>query len=190
MLIRCASIGAALLLLLNSCPFAYGISLKKLDSGKVYVMSIVTKIFLGIFGCLVLFVAYAHFTYDGPTRQERLEQEARAKVDAQVNARIAEDKAQAAREKARAEARANRPAVRNSKWDGGVRQVEDYLERHLKDPDSVEYIEWSPVAEIPEGFQVRVKYRAKNSYGGYVIEEKLFRLTSEGQITSVTDFPR
>ena len=47
-----------------------------------------------------------------------------------------------------------------------------------------EAIEWSKVISRPEGgFMVRVKYRAKNSFGGFVIEEKIFTLDAEGNVT-------
>ena len=80
--------------------------------------------------------------------------------------------------------------VFNSAWDGSVAQVKTWLENeYLKDPRSVEYIEWSPVFKFDTGrFQVRVKYRAKNSFGGYVVEEKLVRLDKNGEITEVTDY--
>ena len=72
--------------------------------------------------------------------------------------------------------------VENSTWDGSVRQVKDYLRLNLKDPGSVEYIEWGNVVEQEDGFIVRVKYRAKNSFGGYVIEEKRFKLDRSGTV--------
>jgi len=76
-------------------------------------------------------------------------------------------------------------AVKNSSWDGSVRQVERYLRMKLKDPESYQAIEWSKVVETPDGmFAVRHKYRAKNSFGGYVIEEKVFVLDAGGRVIS------
>ena len=78
----------------------------------------------------------------------------------------------------------NHEAVYNSSWDGSVRQVERYLKNNLKDPDSYESIEWSNVVKQDDGsFIVRHKYRAKNSFGGYVVEEKYFTLDSSGNVT-------
>lgn len=78
--------------------------------------------------------------------------------------------------------------VSNSAWDGSVRQVETWLEQNLKDPNSFEAIEWGKVLKADSGnFLVRVKYRAKNSYGGYVIEEKLFELSPQGGVLDATD---
>ena len=83
----------------------------------------------------------------------------------------------------------NRETVYNSEWDGSVSQVESWLEANLKDPHSLEFIEWSPVQKIYDGrFMVRVKYRAKNSFGGYVIENKVFSLDSSGTVVNVADF--
>jgi tetratricopeptide (TPR) repeat protein len=80
---------------------------------------------------------------------------------------------------------------KNSSWDASVRPVKRFLESNLKDPDSVEYIEWSPVhltrVEGQPLWRVRAKYRAKNSFGGYVIEEKLFYMAN-GQVITYKNF--
>ncbi len=87
------------------------------------------------------------------------------------------------------------PVVSNSAWDGSVYQVERWLKGNLKDPDSFKAMEWSPVTEVPPGsalphkFIVRCKYRAKNSFGGYVVEQKMFYLDSEGNVVSSRTFP-
>ncbi len=80
------------------------------------------------------------------------------------------------------------PVVSNSAWDGSVWQVERFLERNLKDPDSFEAIEWSPVLDTGDGFTVRCQYRARNGFGGMVVENKLFRLSLNGDVVSHTDF--
>lgn len=78
--------------------------------------------------------------------------------------------------------------VSNSGWDGSVRQVKDYLRATLKDPDSLDVMEWSNVIGNDKGgFMVRVKYRAKNSFGGYVIEHKLFTLDAQGKVTGAVN---
>ncbi len=78
--------------------------------------------------------------------------------------------------------------VSNSAWDGSVYQVKSYLENVLKDPDSFEAIEWSTVQNVDTGYMVRCKYRARNSYGGYVIENKIFILNKSGNVISVVDY--
>lgn len=78
--------------------------------------------------------------------------------------------------------------VYNSSWDGSVRQVKDYLKNNLKDPDSYEGIEWSNVVKQGDGsFRVRHKYRAKNGFGGYVIENKVFVLDDNGNVIGLYD---
>lgn len=78
--------------------------------------------------------------------------------------------------------------VKNSSLDGSVSQVVKYLKNNLKDPDSYESIEWGNVTEIDNGYIVRHKYRAKNSFGGYVIEHQIFHIDWQGNITSVSPF--
>ena len=77
--------------------------------------------------------------------------------------------------------------VKNNKWNGGVKQVEDYLEQTLRDPDSYESIEWSEVKQKEDGFYVRHKYRAKNGFGGYVVTNQLFHLDFSGNVVDVKD---
>lgn len=77
--------------------------------------------------------------------------------------------------------------VKNNKWNGGVKQVENYLERTLCDPDSYESIEWSEVKEKADGYYVRHKYRAKNGFGGYVVANQLFHLDFSGNVVDVKD---
>jgi len=84
-------------------------------------------------------------------------------------------------------ARVETKAVYNSPWDGSVRQVERYLKASLKDPGSFSAIEWSPVVEgTGGGFTVRCKFRAKNSLGGFVVENHLFNLDSSGNVIGST----
>lgn len=77
--------------------------------------------------------------------------------------------------------------VKNNKWNGGVKQVEDYLKRTLRDPDSYESIEWSEVKQKDDGYYVRHKYRAKNGFGGNVITNQLFHLDFNGNVVDVKD---
>ncbi|SEA19318.1 hypothetical protein SAMN04487851_103146 [Prevotella sp. tc2-28] len=77
--------------------------------------------------------------------------------------------------------------VKNNKWNGGVKQVEDYLERTLRDPDSYESIEWSEVKRKEDGFYVRHKYKAKNGFGGNVVTNQLFHLDFSGNVIDVKD---
>lgn len=78
--------------------------------------------------------------------------------------------------------------VRNSAWDSSVKQVEDYLKRTLKDPDSYQSIEWYKVEKTSTEYRVIHKYRAKNSFGGYVVQTTEFILNSEGDVISATNY--
>ena len=87
-------------------------------------------------------------------------------------------------------------AVFNSEWDSSVSQVVDYLKNvYLNDPDSYKSISWSAVVKLNDtketGFacyQVRHRYRAKNGFGGYATEEKVFKLDYQGNIVEVKDW--
>lgn len=81
---------------------------------------------------------------------------------------------------------APREVVENSAWDGSVRQVERYLKDEvLKDPDSYQSIEWSQVQKTETGgYMVRHKFRAQNSFGGYVVSTYGFILDSQGNVVS------
>lgn len=78
--------------------------------------------------------------------------------------------------------------VKNSGWDGSVKQVKEYLKyNYLRDPDSYESIEWSEVKRKDDGYYVRHKYRAKNGLGGYVVANQLFHLDFSGNVVDVKD---
>ena len=78
--------------------------------------------------------------------------------------------------------------VKNSGWDGSVKQVKEYLKySYLRDPDSYESIEWSEVKRKDDGYYVRHKYRAKNGFGGYVVANQLFHLDFSGNVVDVKD---
>jgi hypothetical protein len=93
-----------------------------------------------------------------------------------------------------------KPAVYNDPYDASVKQVKAWFAANLKDPKSLEVIEWGKVVKyeikygldksIEDGsFKVRVKYRAKNSFGGFGVEEKVFSIDrGGGSITSVVDY--
>lgn len=81
-----------------------------------------------------------------------------------------------------------REVVWQSEWDGSVYQVVAYLKETLKDPKSYDGIDWSPLAKLETGeykYSIRHKYRAKNSFGGYVIENHVFFLDKDGTVKKV-----
>ena len=95
-------------------------------------------------------------------------------------------------------ASSHKEAVFNNELDASVYQVEDYLKNeYLNDANSYQPITWSAVFKLNNtkevgfpSYQVRHKYRAKNGFGGYVIEEKLFKLDYQGNIVDMQDYLR
>lgn len=80
-----------------------------------------------------------------------------------------------------------------SQLDGSVYQVEEYLKNHyLNDPDSYQSIDWGNLLEAKTGlnykYSVWHKYRAKNSFGGYATEIKMFYLDENGEVIDIKDF--
>ena len=80
------------------------------------------------------------------------------------------------------------PSVQNNGLDASVYQVKQFLDDHLKDPDSYDPIEWSAVQSTENGYYVRHKYRARNGFGGMNIENKIFYLDKDGNVTGYTDY--
>jgi hypothetical protein len=69
-----------------------------------------------------------------------------------------------------------------------VRPVKAYLQRHAYDPDALQFEEWSPVAAVNTGvYLVRVRYRAKNVFGAYILKDQIFTLSKTGEILDIQD---
>lgn len=80
--------------------------------------------------------------------------------------------------------------VYNSPWDGSVFGVKYFLKENLNDPDSLDFVEWTkviPQYDPPNTYRVAVKYRARNAFGGYVLKNQLFYLSSESRVYKVED---
>lgn len=102
-------------------------------------------------------------------RQESEAAQAKAAEDAQMRAEVAK--------------RGVRPIP--SPWDGITAEANAYLKRNLKDYRSMELIECSDAITWGENaWAQRVKYRAKNSFGGYVIENQIF-VIKDGRVIDV-----
>jgi hypothetical protein len=119
-------------------------------------------------------------------RQQREADEAKKRIQEQ------HDQEEAKRQKAKDQAKADcqswlrqSPVVVNRGGDGSVSQVERHLMGALKDPDSLVVEQWGKVERTCDGYGVIVKYRAKNSFGGYVRETKVYFLDRQGRVTSV-----
>jgi len=73
-----------------------------------------------------------------------------------------------------------------SSWDGSCPTLERYLKKNLKDPDSYEHIEtgfWN----MGDHAVVLTKYRAKNSFGGYVIGYIKAKVSWDCEVTEIID---
>ena len=71
-----------------------------------------------------------------------------------------------------------------------VRQsVESYFSSSLKDPDSLVLEEYGAVYKGLPGYKLRVKYRAKNGFGGYVRSDKIFNFANDGGKKSLLPKP-
>ena len=51
-----------------------------------------------------------------------------------------------------------------------------YLDDNLNDPKSYQSVEWGTLSTEGNVYKIRHKYRAKNAFGGYVLENKIFIL--------------
>lgn len=74
-----------------------------------------------------------------------------------------------------------------SSWDGSHRQFEIMVKNRLKDPDSYEH---DNTKYIDKGDHIIVvmRYRAKNSFGGYVVETKGGKFSIDGSFLGwITD---
>lgn len=72
----------------------------------------------------------------------------------------------------------------NTKMHGAVQYYLKY--EYLKDPDSYQSIDWN-TTQSGDKIYVRHRYRAKNSFGGYVVEEKTFIFDTEGNLKEIMD---
>lgn len=79
--------------------------------------------------------------------------------------------------------------LQNSSWDASVPAVMRWFQANLKDPESFKAIEWSPTKKVNDNsYFVRCKYRAKNSFGGYVVENRVFFMNAKGEIILIQDY--
>lgn len=74
--------------------------------------------------------------------------------------------------------------------------VKAFLKSNLKDPGSYQPIEWSPVVTVTKtswvniGYKnaIRHKYRARNSFGGYEIENQIFFIDAGYNVVDVMNY--
>lgn len=74
----------------------------------------------------------------------------------------------------------------NDPADGSVWQVRVHLVQTLTEPDSIQYLDWSPVMASEGGYRVVCTYRARAGSFGMVTERKVFHLDRQGGVTAVS----
>jgi hypothetical protein len=121
------------------------------------------------------------------TPAEREYQRKRAEEAEETRQREAVEAAQQAedaRQLAAAEAvRGKRPEP--SAWDGITPEANEWLKQNLRDYESMELMECSVIVEYgDDAWAQRVKYRARNGFGGMNIEQQLF-VIKNGQVLQV-----
>lgn len=73
-------------------------------------------------------------------------------------------------------------APKQSAFDGSVLAVEKYIKANSKDPNSIEYVEWTKVTPSDEFWAVRCKFRGKNSFGALVLQNQWFYIQNENVV--------
>jgi hypothetical protein len=74
----------------------------------------------------------------------------------------------------------------NSPGDSSVWQVRSYLEQTLRNPGSIQYLEWSRVMQSEREYRVVCRYRANAGDFGLVTEKKVFFMDEMGRVTAVS----
>lgn len=76
----------------------------------------------------------------------------------------------------------------NSIFNGSVYGVKKYLQDHLQDANSVQYVEWGSVYKKDNGnYEVYCKYRAKNGFGAYILACENFTLSEENIVIDLEE---
>lgn len=71
-----------------------------------------------------------------------------------------------------------------SAWDGSHVQLERYIKKNLKDPDSYEHIE-TRYGDQGDYLLVSTSYRARNSFGGMVVGKVIAKAAIDGQLIEI-----
>ena len=80
------------------------------------------------------------------------------------------------------------PVVFNTQYDGSVWQINDWLKKTAKDPASLKVVHWGKVVDLPDGFMVHVRFKARNAAGTDVLSDKVFKLDMSGDIVGMVDY--
>lgn len=156
----------------------YGVLKNETWSGKqqfVVFMGVFCIAFIGLIGAAMNAPEEESQTETEPqlTAGEQAERDSIARVEAAAQARMDS-----------IEARTRKIESQFSGWDGAHRAVEDAIVERLKDPDSYEHIETRYRDDGTTLFVV-TRYRAKNSFGGYVVNRATATVDLEGNILAL-----
>ena len=75
-----------------------------------------------------------------------------------------------------------------SGWDGAHRSLQRLVKKNLNDPDSYSHIE-TLYSDKGDHVYIEMKYRAKNGFGGYVVETIKAKATVSGVVTEIVSTP-
>lgn len=85
------------------------------------------------------------------------------------------------------QAKADRQALINkqfSAWDGSHRQLERYIKKNLKNPDSYEHVE-TRYFDQGDHIIIKTKYRATNSFNALILETASARASIDGMKVTI-----
>ena len=71
-----------------------------------------------------------------------------------------------------------------SSWDGVTKPARSWFNTNLNDPKSMKVIDVTEVIKLEDSWGQRVRFRAKNAFGAYVINEYFFQIR-HGQLVAV-----
>ena len=109
-------------------------------------------------------------------------------INAPINNIVSDEESSKRQDEYNARSRMKDIGIENSTYDGSVSKVEAYLKSNLKDDKSYESVEWSNVTPTDNGYMVRHKYRAKNSFGAYELVNQVFYLDNNGAVLGVSAY--
>jgi type II secretory pathway pseudopilin PulG len=149
-----------------------------------------------ILSALALFIIFTSLvSMSNARKEEAARQQAEAEIQRQKEieynspyevAKREREAENARREAIEIAARGAKPIP--SEWDGITPEVNSYLQRNLKDYDSMKIVECSPVVTWgTDAWAQRVKYRARNSFGAYVLDNKVF-VIKNGYVIDYMDY--
>jgi hypothetical protein len=82
--------------------------------------------------------------------------------------------------------------VNQSRIDGSVKQVVDYIKEHAHDPESYESVSWDTLYLTRGGafkYSIKHKFRIKNGFGALRLTHIEFFIDSSGKVVATEDIP-